>query len=79
MKKILEGRNGEKNWSERFDNFCNELNNVKIESENDYMYLSGILNGLKKSIEYPDRFLDVKGAEKAYNSIDKIVKGYGVS
>ncbi len=79
LKKILEGRNGEKNWSERFDNFCNELNNVKIESENDYMYLSGILNGLKKSIEYPDRFLDVKGAEKAYNSIDKIVKGYGVS
>ncbi|MBL7051016.1 transglutaminase domain-containing protein [Candidatus Woesearchaeota archaeon] len=79
LKKILEGRNGEKNWTERFDNFCGELSNIKIESENDYMYLSKIANGIKSSIDDPDKFLDVKGAKKAYNSLDKVVKEYGVT
>lgn len=79
LKKILEGRNGEKNWTERFDNFCGELSNIKIESENDHMYLSKIANGIKSSIDDPDKFLDVKGAKKAYNSLDKVVKEYVVT
>jgi len=75
-RRILSGDNGEKDWSERFENFRNEIKGFLIKGQNDYEYFGKIKVGLQKAINSPGPFFDVNTAKESYNLVDEKIKSF---
>ncbi len=79
LRRILVGENGEANWTKRFDNFFNELNNIIIANQLDYEYLQKIRYGIKNAIEKPGMYFDIKTAKKTYLELNNVLNEHSKS